>query len=552
MSVSLKAHSLSARFSRWLLACALRHWPAGTRAWGVALAAEVDETTDTLQTLLWSWGGIMLFTRSMMSSVLAWLKLPAGASLPGSAAGSMDPSTLPRRSRLLTAVVLLAVAVVFLSPMGREATTTVRAGWSDLQQSPSDRRALETLAARAEQENDAETLAFVALNIDDPKRSATVADLAISLSPEFAWIYGPTHLWPDVGSPAWEQRLEHLQASDPGNAVPVLLAAASIPAQRAYENRSPVEIEAMLASNPKWMALMARAVALPRYDSYVQRQSQLTSRVWARERYLSPAFALRGFWRNHGNPMGNLGYFSRIRAHEAEKAFAAGDLKEAERLLDGVDLFGERMANENSMVLEKAVGLGLAIDANKKLAEFYTSAGRTADAKGAGLRVKQLDERQAGVWQRDAIVSRQKAFRRAGILVQIFGILAVLAGFAALAGILLLEVWPARLRIRKTLVLRVLCWAADYGPATSLIAGGALLLSFLPYAHAFSEYRTSAASPSSQMALDEALSVFIPTYGWRAEYTFLLWSLVTLTLSVLAAFIIARSFYRERLRPIRT
>src|SRR5580658_7958787 len=60
VSVSPQPHPLPARFFRWLLSRAVRHWPEDTRAWGIALAAEVDETTDAFQALLWSWGGIML------------------------------------------------------------------------------------------------------------------------------------------------------------------------------------------------------------------------------------------------------------------------------------------------------------------------------------------------------------------------------------------------------------------------------------------------------------------------------------------------------------
>jgi hypothetical protein len=549
--LSPRAHPLPARFSRWLLACALRHWPEETRTWGTALAAEIDETTDAFETLLWSWGGIMLFARSVVASVLAWLKLPAGTPLPRNAGGGpVDPSILSRRSRLLTACVLIAAAVVVLSPEGREAIATVRASWGDFQQSPSDRRTLEKLAARGEKDNDAATLAFVALNVDDPERFTTLADRAVSLNPEFVWIYGATDLLAYGSSAVWEERLERLQASDPGNAVPVFLAAESV-AERSdstYGHLSPAEIEARLASNPKWMALMVRAFASPRYDSYMRRRSQLTSDVWTRERYLSPAVVFQGFWLHAIPNLGYLSYFSEIRIHEAEKAFAAGDLEEAERLLGAVDSLSERMVSGNSMLVERAVGLSLARGANRKLGELYKRAGRIADAQRAGLRVQQLEERQDGLWPKDARTARLQAFRRAGILVQGFGILAVLAGFAALAGILVLELWPARFRNRKTSWPKVLCWVTDYAPSTSLVASGALLLSFLPYARAFSEYRTSTAGLASQEALVEALSGFMSPnyYGWRAEYAFLIWSFVTVALATFATFIVARRIYRAR------
>ena len=126
-----------------------------------------------------------------------------------------------------------------------------------------------------------------------------------------------------------------------------------------------------------------------------------------------------------------------------------------------------------------------------------------------------------------------------------------MAGFAAFAGILLLELWPAKFRSRKTSWRRVVCWAADYAPATSLVASGALLLSFLPCARAFSEYRTSTVGLSTQEAL-EALWGGMPHNGLRAEYALLIWSFIAVALAAFAIFIVARSSYRPRVKPITT
>jgi hypothetical protein len=125
-------------------------------------------------------------------------------------------------------------------------------------------------------------------------------------------------------------------------------------------------------------------------------------------------------------------------------------------------------------------------------------------------------------------------------------------GVAALAGILGLELWPAKFRSRKTSWRRVVCWAADYAPATSLVASGALLVSFLPCARAFSEYRTSTVGLSSQEALVEALWGFMPPNGWRAEYAFFIWTFVTVALATSAIFIVARGIYRARVKPLTT
>ena len=254
---------------------------------------------------------------------------------------------------------------------------------------------------------------------------------------------------------------------------------------------------------------------------------------------------------------GALGTFSNIRVHEAEKAVAAGDWGEAERLLGEVDSFGERIESNQNLTLDaKFTGLWLARPANIELQKLYTSGGRTAEAQRASLRVQQLGERQGSLT--GTFVARfvsEQTFHQAAILVRGFGIMAVLSGFAALAGILLLELWPERFRKRKTTWRRVVCWAADYAPSIALAAGGGLLLSFLPFAHAFSQFQTSASLISSQEVFGEAfngIDVSQSYFFWRAGAVFWIWSLLTITLATAAILIVARSIYRARLKPIAT
>jgi TonB family protein len=76
MTVPPAPYRLPYRFARRLLACAVRHWPKETRYWGMALAAEIDQTASIQEALRWSWGGIMLFARLVVAGFWTWLKLP--------------------------------------------------------------------------------------------------------------------------------------------------------------------------------------------------------------------------------------------------------------------------------------------------------------------------------------------------------------------------------------------------------------------------------------------------------------------------------------------
>jgi hypothetical protein len=545
MNVPPAASPMPVRFARWLLRCAVRHWPKDTRVWGMALAAEIDATSRTLDALRWSWGGIMLFARSVVTSVWSWLKLPAGT-LPS---GKTDPSggpVLPRRSRLSTVCVLAAGIVLLSLPLGRQAMMMVRDSWSDseFRLSAPERWELDNLAARAAKENDVATLAFVALRADDPERCEALADRAVSLNPDFVWLYAARN-WPK-GTPMLQQHMARLRASDPDNAVPLLLAA-DAEAQRVEDKQQPRTYEdqlTLLASDYEWMNLMAQASTAPRYDSYLQRHSELTFSLWSRERYLSPSLALIRLSTQHIPNLLNIRTFSKIQIREAEKAAAVGDWNEADRMLSEVDLFAERVVSANSTKIEKLIAWALARDANQERVKLYAAAGRAADTKKAELRIHQIDE-IINVAARKPHDGRYQAFRRWGILLQGFGVVAAMAGCAGFVAVLLLEFLQANRSRRRTQWRRLLPWLADYAPAVFLLASSGFLMSFLPYAHAISSsFAWSNGLRNEDLISDALLGVIaVPRFLLQPV---LIWSSITAGLAAIAILITGRSIYRNK------
>jgi len=554
MSVSIQANSTAARLARWLLGCAVRHWPEETRPWGLALAAEIDETASAFETVRWSLGGIMLFTRSVLSGAWKWMKLPAGSSLSDGVNRPKGPSLLPKRSRVFTTVVLGAAALLLALPEGREAILTVQASWQEYQQSDSDARKLEGLADRAEKEKDASTLAFVALSTGDPKRAEALTERAVALDPQLVWIYGSKNRsWPNFDSPKAEW-LAQLQASDPDNAVAYLLAADALDPLRIrpfYRRGIPKDAEFEVAeSDSKWMALMERAYGAPRYDSYFQRHYQLTRTVWNREKNLSPAIVFSGL-RSHAIPsLGNLYLFADVKIHEAQKARAAGDVKRAESLLGEVDAFGIRMADGSGAKIEKLIAWWLSHRADKELAGLYSSWGKTEEERRVTLRIEQIDASFRALRPGHDSTDRARAqtFRREGMLVQGFGTLSVLAGLAALAGVLMLELWSHKIRDTKTIWRRGACLAADYAPAVLLVACGAFLVSFLPFQRAFEEYRAANYSLLNEEGLIDPMwgLLEIPRYLRGVNFAVSVWTIVTIALSALLLFVLVRGFYWMR------
>jgi len=426
--------------------------------------------------------------------------------------------------------------------------TTVRDSWtwsgSEARVAASIQRKLNQLAARAEKENDATTLAFVALRTDDAGRYAALADRAVSLNQDLVWIYVPTIL--PLRPPPQPQRLERLRASDPDNAVPVLLAADTV-AQRTKDLKKPSTFEdeeALLASDPNWMALMGRAFTAPRYDAYLERNYQLVGSVWKREPYLPPSVVMQGLWTSP--TLLNLRIFSNIRAREAEKAAAAGDWNKAERLLGEVDSLGERIVAANSTMIEKLIAIAISRIANQERVKLYTSAGRASDVQKAKARLQQMDATVATLRQGRNGYGRMQTYVRWGILLHVAAGLALTSGLVSLAAILFLELLPARIANQKTLWRKTLCRAADYAPATFLVASGTLLLSFLPFTHAFSECFTQSNGVSNEKLISDVFSGLMAVPGFVSDVPLAIWFSGAASLAALAVFIVRRSIYRSR------
>jgi hypothetical protein len=555
MSVANQERPAVARFARWLLGCAVRHWPEENRAWGLALAAEIDETASAFETAKWSFGGIMLFSRSVFSSAWKWMKLPAGSSLSGGAVGPEGSSLLPKRSRVFTAVVLAVAALLLALPEGREAIRTVRSSWRGYRESGWDQRMLDELAARAEKERDASTLAFVALSTSDRAHGADLAARAVALDPQFMWVFAARNRGLDDDPPRAEW-LARLQAADPGNAVPQLLVAdAQVQARIETDLERGVKIDKIrqsLESDSNWLALMDSAYAAPRYDSYFQRHFELARTVWNREKSLPPTTVLYGIWQ-HGFPnMLTFRLYCHIKIQQSQTAQASGDTKRAESTLASLDMFGMRMAEANASDsdLEKLIGLAIARNANKAMTKLYQESGRAEDARRAATRLEQIDEQSKEMRRafNPSRSARAVALRKEATLVQGFGILVVIAGIAALSTILLLELWRGRVQRAKSFWRRATCLVADFAPATLLVACGAFLVSFLPFQSVFEEYRSSSLPLGEERVLTDAMGSLlrIPDYVVGDDNAVALWTFVTIALSALLLFVLARGFYRMR------
>lgn len=551
--------SPTARFARALLACALRFWPAESRAWGAALAAEVDEATNDFDAMRWSLGGLMFFARSVLSSTWTWLKLPAGSSLPGSAAGGAGGPLMPKRSRLFTAALLAVASVLLLLPEGRDAMRTVRASWMGWIPRNTDQRTLDEMAAHAENEKDAQTLAFVALSpLPGAPRGSTarteqLVEQTVALDPSFIWIYVAKNHRRDY-YPTQKEWVARLQAADPQNAVPILLEASALAEEKLSTpgNRGfPSEKEfATLADDPEWVMVMQRAFAAPTYDNYLQKHVRLMQTIWNRDPNLPPEIFLVGLWSHAIPDMRVLRAYAQMQLNAADVAAASGDAKHAEALAQGVLDFGKLVSAASGTSIEKLSAIGIVRMADKELAKTYTIEGKTEEARKAIEETNQLEKFVRSNFAQDepGRLARIQAFRREAALVQGAVILGGLSLFCAIVGILALELWPRGSTRRIGLINRTLCIAADWAPLAVLLATGAFLVSFLPFQRVLADFRVSAFQLADEQKLTDAIwsLIAVPEHLIGVDAAVAFWSMLTITLSAAVVTIVAFGIYRAR------
>ncbi len=554
--MAISQPSLLLRFAHSSLQLALRFWPKESLHWGRALAAELHEIEKPFEAIRWAFGGLMLFTRASASHIHTWLRLPAGSGLPASSLLlGTNPPILPKRSRLFTAAVLLATALLVFLPQTREAISTIRASWNGFRGYSTDIRALKNLAARAEKQKDARILAFVALTIPDSSEAMTLADHAVAIDANLIWIYASRAARHGFTPPS-KDKLARLLAADSDNAFPEILAAQVIsePHVRALtDHHAPSldEIEATLSANSDWVTYMDRAFRAPGYDDYFSRHWQLTRDAWNRNPSLSPSLVFVSLWAHPLPDWFSIKSYANLLVQKAHEASRVGHSQEAESLLWEVEAFGRRVTDQSETYSEGLLGLDLSRLATSELRDFYQGLGKQVESQEAVKQLEQIDERRGSLLQsfRRIEEPRLHALERSALQVQISTILALLlAGIVALC-LVTLELRPGRSSARRVRLRRMICLGADWAPATLLTACVGLLWFFQPYAQILHSARSlNSASAAWQTMHFEGLYTLASTFGGLGEpFTAVhFWQSFICGLVALALFVLVRGFLRYK------
>jgi hypothetical protein len=431
----------------------------------------------------------------------------------------------------------------------------VRESWTGYQASSFDLRALEKLAARAEKRKDAHTLAFVALDFPDRERAIALADRAVALDPALAWIYDSRTDW--VGfSQLTEERVARLLASDPNNALAQLIVVESVyvPSYAALLSRhtpSDPETEAAVSADPEWAIHMDRACRASRYDSYCDRDWQLTQEVWNREPSLSASLVFSSLWAHSFPAWLSINIYSNRLVRSAQEASFAGDPERAQSLLLQVDSFGRLMRDRAEMDVERSEGLWISQKATIALQELYLRAGQTSQAAEARQRLQQIDSRRDTLSHsfRGMDSPQSRTLKRRAFLVQLSADFAVVLILATAFSFFALELRREKHANRAPRLRAASCLVVDWAPGALLAVFIALLWAFQPFANILRSARTieSASEVLLAMRFDGLFvlsNVLRPLFETLTPYIFGLSFLCALI--ALALFVIVHAFLRRK------
>lgn len=387
--------TLAKKLARRLMALALLISPRNSRAWIRAMAAELDYIDGSSKALSWSIGCFGAALKQRFISLLS--------------PGALVIETEGGMSKVakISAIALVVASALFLfAPTFQQGLKLTAASWH-----PSDTAwfsKMRALGARAEKNNDAQTLAFVAMQLngdwesnagstaaaEDRALRDNYANEAVRQQPQLTWIYcsllNRDYLrgQSDPNDALW---LAQLQKSDPTNAeVYAVEAAYYAPAHALGWNTA--EDRALLVSAPGWLSRMAKAFDSTNYDSYISREADLDREVWLHRNLDDPSRLFSGTFGYRLWDFANFNLYSKyFLLTTAADAEAKGDLRTAEDDYGKVARLGELMELHGDTDIQTLFGIGLQKSANQHIQAILEKSG---NAPAANLLAFQMELEQ--------------------------------------------------------------------------------------------------------------------------------------------------------------
>ena len=280
--------TLPRRMATMLLESTLHIAPAHTVEWGHAMLSELRHVEGSWSALLWSLGSAGVLAKHALVAFI----FPTGnrSALPSGGDLFTKESPVRKPALAVIAVCVAASLLFFLAPVFRQAFHVSLAQWHEVLH-VNDREQqwaglgtdpeLDALAKKAEQNRDAEALAFVATGYPNAIQAAHFVDETVRLDPNLTWVYGVAGT-AYLSSSEIGRRVSVLKQWDPQNALPYLMEAKMIGVTVITVIPSKEFPLGKVQPNPSWEKAMEAAFQSRKLDTYIDRLEQLDRRVLAR------------------------------------------------------------------------------------------------------------------------------------------------------------------------------------------------------------------------------------------------------------------------------
>jgi len=393
--------SLLLRFGIWIA-------PHDTLDWGHGMLSELNHVQGNWAALLWSLGSAGVLAKHALLSLIFPSRnrptIPSGGDL-FSKEGPMRKPALA-----ITAACVIASLLFFVAPVFRQAFRVSLLPWQIVFKTDYRSLSLElqSIVKKAEQDRDAEALAFVAFRDPQSSEGARLADEAVRLDPKLIWVYaivavrGPS--LPEIDR--WVPALERF---DPQNALPHLITAEKINIEQVLRENVPHHAE---DEPPAWKSAMAAAFESARLDTYSSQRKELDRRVLGRYHVGDPELIAGDAW-FYGLP--SYGFSDSYRYAELVLATAQvhesqGDTKAASEKYLAIAHFGKLLGPDFSARFEQtqqaytrlsALAAKSSRPAEAAFYEFLASQERQTMAQESSSRYRRFNGNQVARWDAD-------------------------------------------------------------------------------------------------------------------------------------------------------
>ncbi|HXN51219.1 MAG TPA: hypothetical protein VN943_04720 [Candidatus Acidoferrum sp.] len=473
-------HALPRRVAAFLLQSAISIAPRDTLDWAHAMLAELRHVQGNWAALLWSLGSAGVLAKHALRSLI-FPSRNRPTVLSGGDLFSKD-GPMRRPALAITAACLIASLLFFVAPVFRQAFRVSLFPWQFLFKTDYSRLSpeLQSIMKKAEQDNDAEALAFVAFRHPQSSESARLADEAVRLDPNLVWVYAIVPVRASSLPDRWVSTLERF---DPQNALPHLIAAKKIDIDQVVRGNVPHRAE---DNPPAWQSAMAAAFKSAKLDTYFSQRKALDCRVLLRYHVGDPDLIADNAW-FYGLPSYSLSdayRYAEVILASAQVLEAQGHTKAASEKYLSIARFGQLLSPdvrawfcERTQQAYTRLAILAAKSSRPEEAAFYAVLAdpkRQTEAQESSFSHRGFRSNQVARWDADLA-------RRSGAVMLLSGALLVATLFAVFLR-------SRSLRLRSLRPGRLAIALGVSSSAAFLVSSLVLRLSYQPYAEIWQHF----------------------------------------------------------------